>query len=129
MWDYCGMSRSDAGLKKALIEIPKIREEFWSDLRIPGESKTLNQELEKAGRVADYLELGELMCRDALERKESCGGHFREESQTAENEALRNDSEFAHVAAWEFKGDGKVPELNKEPLVFEFAKPSQRNYK
>jgi succinate dehydrogenase / fumarate reductase flavoprotein subunit len=127
MWDYCGMSRNAAGLKKAIAEIPKIKEEFWNQVSIPGENIELNQELEKAARVADYFELGELMCRDALYRDESCGGHFREESQTPENEALRDDSKFCHVAAWEHTD--ALPKLHKEELDFEFVKLSQRSYK
>jgi succinate dehydrogenase / fumarate reductase flavoprotein subunit len=129
MWEYVGMARNEGGLKKALIEIPKLREEFYHDLRVPGDPNNLNPELEKAGRIADFLELGELMARDALERKESCGGHFREESQTPDNEAMRDDANFSYVSAWEFKGENKTPELNKEELKFEFVKPSTRSYK
>ena len=129
MWDDCGMARNEAGLKRALVEIPKVREEFWRDLALPGEGKGIHQELEKAARVADLLELGELMCRDALYRTESCGGHFREESQTPENEALRDDDKFSHVAAWEYSGNLAEPTLHKEELNFEFAHPSQRSYK
>ena len=129
MWDYCGMSRSDAGLKLALRRIPELRNEFWSDVNVPGSDVELNQALEKAGRVADFLELGELMCLDALHRTESCGGHFREESQTADGEALRDDANFAYVAAWEYAGERQSPVLNKEPLVFENVKLSQRSYK
>jgi succinate dehydrogenase / fumarate reductase flavoprotein subunit len=129
MWDYCGMARNDAGLRKALELIPVLREEFWRDVNVPGSDQHLNQALEKAGRVADFLELAELMCRDALHRTESCGGHFREESQTADGEALRDDENFAYVAAWEHAGDGKEPVLNREPLVFENVKLSQRSYK
>jgi succinate dehydrogenase / fumarate reductase flavoprotein subunit len=128
MWDNCGMSRSEQGLKKALEQIPKLREEFWSNVRIPGEGNDLNQELEKAGRVADFLELGELMCRDALERKESCGGHFREEYQV-DGEAKRDDENFCYVAAWEFQGVGKQPNLHKEELKFENVKLATRSYK
>ncbi|MEZ4816028.1 MAG: fumarate reductase/succinate dehydrogenase flavoprotein subunit [Bdellovibrionota bacterium] len=127
MWDHCGMSRNEAGLKEAIQEIPKIKEEFWSDLAVLGSGNELNQELEKAARVADFLELGELMCRDALYRTESCGGHFREESQTPENEALRDDEKFCHSAVWEHTG--KEPTLHKEELNFEFVKLSQRSYK
>lgn len=127
MWDYCGMSRSEKGLTQALVEIPKIKEEFWSNVCVPGQGIELNQELEKAARVADFLELGELMCQDALYRTESCGGHFREESQTPENEALRDDAKFSHVAAWEH--NGSKPILHKEELNFEFVKLSQRSYK
>ena len=129
MWDDCGMSRTEAGLKKALQEIPKIRAEFWKDLRILGEGAGINDELEKAGRVADFLELGELMCQDALERNESCGGHFREESQTPDHEAKRDDENFSHVAAWEYQGEGKRAVRHMEQLKFEYVKPSQRSYK
>ncbi len=129
MWDYCGMSRNEAGLKLALERIPALREEFWRDVNVPGSGVELNQSLERAGRVADFLELGELMCLDALHRTESCGGHFREESQTPEGEALRDDANFAYVAAWEYAGEGKPPILNKEPLLFENVKLSQRSYK
>ena len=129
MWEYVGMGRNEAGLKKALEEIPKLREEFWKDVRIPGNTDEYNPELEKAGRVADFLELGELMARDALNRNESCGGHFREESQTPEGEAKRDDENFAYVAAWEYKGDNVEPELHKEQLKFEAIKLVQRNYK
>ena len=129
MWDYCGMSRNDAGLKLALKKIPELREEFWRDVNVPGSDVELNQALEKAGRVADFFELGELMCLDALHRTESCGGHFREESQTPDGEARRDDANFAYVAAWEYAGEGQSPILNKEPLVFENVKLSQRSYK
>ena len=129
MWDNCGMGRTEAGLKKALVEIKKVREEFWSDVKILGENNMMNDELEKAGRVADFLELGELMCLDALERKESCGGHFREESQTPEGEAMRDDANFSHGAIWEYQGDGKTATRHKEELSFEYVKPSQRSYK
>jgi len=129
MWELVGMGRNKTGLQKALQEIPKIREEFWKDVKIVGASNDLNAELERAGRVADFLELGELLALDALHREESCGGHFREEYQTEEGEALRNDKKFAYVAAWEYAGAGKKPILNKEPLEFEYVKPSQRSYK
>jgi succinate dehydrogenase / fumarate reductase flavoprotein subunit len=129
MWDYCGMSRNEAGLKTALEKIVELRAEFWRDVNVPGSDAELNQALEKAGRVADFLELGELMCIDALHRRESCGGHFREESQTPDGEALRDDEHFTYVAVWEYAGDGKSPILNKEPLVFENVKLSQRSYK
>jgi succinate dehydrogenase / fumarate reductase flavoprotein subunit len=129
MWEYCGMARDAAGLRKALEIIPKLREEFWRDVRVPGEGAELNQTLEHAGRVADFLELGELMCRDALHREESCGGHFRTEHQTSDGEALRDDERFAYVAAWEWAGEGKPQVLNKEPLVYENIKLSQRSYK
>jgi succinate dehydrogenase / fumarate reductase flavoprotein subunit len=129
MWEYCGMARNAAGLQKALELIPKLREEFWRDVNVPGSDAELNQALEKAGRVADFFELAELMCKDALHRAESCGGHFREESQTPDGEALRDDEHFAYVAAWEYAGDAREPILNKEPLVFENVKLSQRSYK
>lgn len=129
MWDNCGMARNDAGLRTALARIPELREEFWSNVNVPGSDVELNQALEKAGRVSDFLELAELMCRDALHRTESCGGHFREESQTPEGEALRDDEHFSYVAAWEYAGPGAAPVLNKEPLNFENIKLSQRSYK
>ncbi|HXE87699.1 MAG TPA: fumarate reductase/succinate dehydrogenase flavoprotein subunit [Hyphomicrobiaceae bacterium] len=129
VWDYCGIARNAEGLKKALELIPALREEFWRNLRILGGSQQLNQELEKAGRVADYFELAELMCIDALERDESCGGHLREEHQTPDGEALRDDARFSYVAAWQWNGTGSAPTLHKEPLDFEFVKPSQRSYK
>ncbi len=129
MWDYVGMGRNREGLTKALEMIPKLRSEFWQDVKVVGEANDLNNELEKAGRVADYLELGELLARDALHREESCGGHFREEYQTEEGEAKRNDEEFAYVAAWEYTGDGSAPTLHKEQLTFDYVKPSQRSYK
>ncbi|CAL1519963.1 fumarate reductase/succinate dehydrogenase flavoprotein subunit [Chitinophaga sp. MM2321] len=128
MWEKCGMARNEQGLKEAIEEIKALRAEFWRDVRVPGTEKEFNPELEKAGRVADFLELGELMCLDALNRRESCGGHFREESQTEEGEAKRDDENFSYVAAWEYKGDGQY-ELHKEPLVFEECKPTQRSYK
>jgi succinate dehydrogenase / fumarate reductase, flavoprotein subunit len=129
MWDYAGMSRNEEGLKKALQIIPQLREEFWHSVSVPGSSDNLNQSLEHAGRVADYLEFAELLVRDALDRKESCGGHFREESQTPDGEALRDDSQYSYVAAWEFTGIGKAPTLHKEPLVFDEVHPTQRSYK
>ena len=129
MWENCGMARNEAGLKKALEKIPRLRDEFWQNLCVVGKNEELNQTLEKAGRVADFMEFGELMVRDALERRESCGGHFREESQTEDGEAKRNDAEFSHVAVWEFKGDNAAPERHTEPLDFEYCKPSQRSYK
>ncbi len=129
MWDYCGMSRNEQGLKLALQKISDLRAAFWRDVNVPGSDVELNQALEKAGRVADFLELGELMCIDALHRTESCGGHFREESQTPDGEALRDDENFAYVAAWEYAGEGKSPVLHKEPLIFENVKLSQRSYK
>ncbi len=129
MWDKCGMSRNEDGLKEALEKIPQIREDFWQNVCVPGSSDTLNQSLEKAGRVADFLEFAETMCQDALHRSESCGGHFREESQSPEGEALRKDDEFSFVSAWEHKGEGVAPELHTEQLEFEFVKPSVRSYK
>ncbi len=128
MWDYVGMARNKAGLEKAIDLIKKLREEFWSDVKVVGSSDDLNNELERAGRVADFLELGELLARDALHREESCGGHFREEHQ-ADGEAKRDDANFSYVAAWEHTGDGKTPTLNKEPLQFEHVKPTTRSYK
>ncbi|MFZ5552654.1 MAG: fumarate reductase/succinate dehydrogenase flavoprotein subunit [Bacteroidota bacterium] len=129
MWDECGMARNEKGLKKAIEEIRKIRDEFWKDVRVPGSDSEFNPELDKAGRVADFLELGELMCMDALHRNESCGGHFREEYQTEDGEAKRDDNNFAYVGAWENKGDVKSSELHKEALVFENIKMVQRSYK
>jgi succinate dehydrogenase / fumarate reductase flavoprotein subunit len=129
LWDEVGMSRNEAGLKRALARIPQLREEFWQNVSIPGDPNNLNKNLEYAGRVADYLEFAELLALDALNRTESCGGHFREESQTPEGEALRDDENFSYAAAWEFKGVGASPELHKEPLVFDNVKPSQRSYK
>jgi succinate dehydrogenase / fumarate reductase, flavoprotein subunit len=129
LWDNCGMARTEQSLSKALSEIPAIREEFWKNVRVLGENETRNQSLEKAGRVADFLEFGELMVRDALHRNESCGGHFREEYQTEEGEAKRDDEHFSYVAAWEFTGVGVEPTLHKEPLEFEYAHPSTRSYK
>ncbi|MCP9963234.1 fumarate reductase/succinate dehydrogenase flavoprotein subunit [Streptomyces somaliensis] len=128
MWDHCGMARSDRGLREALDRIPRIREEFWRRVRVPGRGGELNQYLEKANRIADHLELAELMCLDALHRTESCGGHFREESQTPDGEAARRDGEFSYVAAWEFTGTGRAPVLHKEDLVFEYVHPTQRSY-
>jgi succinate dehydrogenase / fumarate reductase flavoprotein subunit len=128
MWDKCGMARNEEGLKQAIAEIQQLKKEFWSDVRIPGSINEMNPELDKANRVADFIELGELMCKDALNRRESCGGHFREESQTEEGEAKRDDENFSYVAAWEFKGESDW-QLHKEDLVFEIAKPSQRSYK
>lgn len=129
MWEYCGMARNEEGLKKLIEEVPKLRKEFWEDVAVVGEEEDLNVTLEKAKRVADFLELGELMGRDALNRSESCGGHFREESQTDENEALRDDENFSYVAAWEWTGTDKPQNLHKEELVFEHCKPTQRSYK
>lgn len=129
MWEYCGMERTEEGLRKAIGMIRELRSEFWKNVRVMGEAEELNQELEKAGRVADFLELGELMCIDALVRRESCGGHFRAESQTEEGEALRHDDEFAFVSAWEFTGVGETPVLHKEDLNYEFVEMKQRSYK
>jgi succinate dehydrogenase / fumarate reductase flavoprotein subunit len=129
MWDYVGMARSKEGLEKALDEIPKLREEFWKDVKIPGNQNEYNPELEKAHRVADFIELGELMARDALDREESCGGHFREEYQTEGGEALRRDDEFMYVSAWEYQGEDKAPILHKEPLQYESIEVKVRNYK
>jgi succinate dehydrogenase / fumarate reductase flavoprotein subunit len=129
MWDNVGMGRNKAGLQKAITAIQQLRDEFWKDVNVVGTDDSLNNELERAGRLADFFELGELMARDALHREESCGGHFREEYQTEEGEAKRNDDKFAYVAAWEFNGTGSEPKLHKEPLQFEYVKPSQRSYK
>ena len=129
LWEYCGMARNRAGLEQALQEIPALREEFWANVRVPGSGDTLNQSLEQAGRVADFLELGELLCRDALTREESCGGHFREEYQYPDGECKRDDERFGHVAAWEYQGEGKAPLRNAEPLNYEFTKMSVRSYK
>ena len=129
MWEHCGMARDGAGLRRALERIPALRAEFWANVNVPGSGAELNQSLEKAGRVADFLELGELMCTDALHREESCGGHFRVESQTPDGEAKRDDERFAYAAAWEWAGENNPPILNKEPLVFENVSLSQRSYK
>ncbi len=129
MWEKCGMARNAAGLREALQEIPALREQFWRNVTVPGGNTALNQTLEHALRVADFLELGELMCRDALHREESCGGHFREEYQTEDGEALRDDDRFAYVAAWEYAGDDSAPRLHKEPLEFEYVHLAQRSYK
>lgn len=129
MWNNVGMGRNEEGLKKAIVEIAELRKEFWKDVKIPGEVNEINPELEKAGRVADFLELGELMARDALNRNESCGGHFREEYQTPEGEALRNDNDYMYAAAWEFTGENSEPKLNREVLDYEFVEVKQRNYK
>ena len=129
LWDDCGMARTQASLKTVLDGVPKLREEFWSSVNVLGDGEELNQALENAGRVADFLEFAELMGLDALHRNESCGGHFREEFQTPDGEALRNDEQFSYVAAWEYAGPGKQPILNKEPLNFDYVHPSQRSYK
>ena len=129
LWDYAGMSRTDEGLKTAIERIRGLRDEFWQDVSVPGDQSYMNQALDYAGRVADYLEFGELLALDALHRTESCGGHFREESQTPDGEALRDDEHFSYVAAWEFNGVGEPPTLHQEPLVWENVRPSQRSYK
>lgn len=129
VWDHCGMSRNRAGLETAIKKIPELREEFWENVNVPGSGSSFNQTLEAAGRVADFLEFGETMCRDALEREESCGGHFREEHQTPEGEAKRNDDQFTHVSVWEYKGENVAPALHKESLTFENVKLSTRSYK
>jgi succinate dehydrogenase / fumarate reductase flavoprotein subunit len=128
MWDECGMARTESGLRKALERIPALRDEFWRRVKVPGTGEEFNQSLEKANRVADFLELAELMCLDALHRAESCGGHFREESQTPDGEALRDDERFSYAAAWEFTAAGAAPVLHKEELVFEYVHPTQRSY-
>ncbi|MFP5039960.1 fumarate reductase/succinate dehydrogenase flavoprotein subunit [Parasediminibacterium sp. JCM 36343] len=128
IWDKCGMARNEEGLKQAIQEVQALKKEFWSDVKIPGGIKEMNTELDKANRVADFIELGELMCKDALDRNESCGGHFREEYQTPEGEALRDDENYMYVAAWEYAGESNW-NLHKEPLVYDVIKPSQRNYK
>jgi len=129
VWEYCGMARNEAGLKKAIGQIAALQEDFWKNLRVLGANEEFNQSLERAGRVADFFELAELLCLDALQRRESCGGHFREEYQTPEGEALRDDANFSYVAAWEYQGPGRAPTLSKEPLTFNYVHPSQRSYK
>ena len=129
MWEDCGMARNRKGLEAAPTKIAAIREEFWNNVNVTGEAMEVNQALEKAGRVADFLELGELICRDALEREESCGAHFREEYQTADGEALRNDEKFAHAAVWEYAGENAPPVRNTEPLQFDYVHLTQRSYK
>ncbi len=129
MWEDVGMARSKESLENALEKIPALREEFWNNVRVPGSGADLNQELEKAGRVADYLEFGELLTRDALNRDESCGGHFRVEHQTEDGEAVRKDDQYSYVAAWEYGGAGKTPQLHKEPLIFENIELAVRSYK
>ena len=129
MWDFVGMARTKESLTTALEKIKGIRKEFWSNVYIPGNKTDLNVELEKALRLADFIEIGELMARDALNREESCGGHFREEYQTAEGEALRQDDKFSYVACWKYRGEGVEPELLKEPLDYEFTERKTRNYK
>ena len=129
MWDYAGMARNEKGLKKAIGQIQDLREDFHKNLMVPGSGESLNIELERAGRVRDFLQFGELLCRDALERNESCGGHFREEYQTEEGEATRDDENFAHAAIWEFNGDEKTPQRHVEDLQFENVKLAVRSYK
>jgi succinate dehydrogenase / fumarate reductase flavoprotein subunit len=129
MWEKCGMARNEKGLRELLQQIPALREEFWKNVKVAGQNEELNQNLEHAGRVADFLEFGELLCLDALERRESCGGHFRTEFQTPDGEAKRDDDNFAYVAAWEYAGPGNRPILNKEPLVYEDVHMSTRSYK
>jgi len=129
MWEKCGMARNAAGLAQALERIPALRAEFWENVTVPGSGAALNQSLEKAGRVADFLEFAELICRDALHREESCGGHFREEHQTEDGEAKRDDEQFTYVAAWEYAGAGKDPVLRKEPLQFDSVHLATRSYK
>ena len=129
MWNKCGMSRNAKDLKEAMEEISALRKDFWENVRVPGDADTKNQELEKAGKVADFLEIGELFAKDALERNESCGGHFREEYQTPEGEALRDDKNFKFVSAWEYKGDPKDAVLHKEELVYENIELKTRSYK
>jgi succinate dehydrogenase / fumarate reductase flavoprotein subunit len=129
LWDKCGMARNKEGLEEALRKIPKLRAEFWSNLKILGSKDGINMELERAGRVADFLEFGELLCLDALNRNESCGGHFRTEFQTPEGEALRDDEHYDYVAAWKYEGEGQPPTLIKEPLVYEEVKLATRSYK
>jgi succinate dehydrogenase / fumarate reductase flavoprotein subunit len=129
LWEKCGMARNEAGLKEALRRIPELREEFWKNLNVTGENGELNQALEYAGRVADFMEFAELLCQDALHRRESCGGHFRQEFQTADGEALRDDEHFSYVAAWEYQGPNKPSVLHKEPLAYEEAHMSTRSYK
>jgi succinate dehydrogenase / fumarate reductase, flavoprotein subunit len=129
MWDYCGMERTAGGLEKAIEMVRELRDEFWRNVKVTGQNEELNQTLERAGRVADFFELGELMCIDALHREESCGCHFRAESQTEEGEALRDDARFAYVAAWEYAGERAKPVLHKEPLSYEYIEMKARSYK
>jgi succinate dehydrogenase / fumarate reductase flavoprotein subunit len=129
MWERCGMARSAEGLKSAIADIRTLREQYWRDVRVLGTNEEPNQALERAGRVADFFDLGELMCIDALHREESAGGHFRVEHQTAEGEAQRDDEKFLYVGAWQFKGESSAPELHKEPLVYEEVKLATRSYK
>jgi succinate dehydrogenase / fumarate reductase flavoprotein subunit len=129
IWEYCGMSRNEAGLKQALAQIPKMRDEFWNNINVLGGGEELNQSLERAGRVADFIEFAEMLCLDALDRAESCGGHFRSEFQTPDGEAARNDEKYTYVSCWEHAGQGQAPNLHKEHLTFEFVQPGQRSYK
>jgi succinate dehydrogenase / fumarate reductase flavoprotein subunit len=129
VWDYVGMARNREGLERSITQIQDLREEFWQNLKVPGAANTYNKNLEFAGRLADFMELAELMARDALQREESCGGHFREEYQTPDGEAKRDDEHFSFVAAWAYRGDGRVPELHKENLEFENVQLTQRSYK
>ncbi|MFO7978815.1 MAG: fumarate reductase/succinate dehydrogenase flavoprotein subunit, partial [Bacteroidales bacterium] len=129
LWDHCGMRRNAQGLQEALVEIDQLEEEFWNDLQVPGTSREMNQELEKALRVADFFEVGRLMCQDALERNESCGAHFREEYQTDQGETLRDDENYAYIAAWEYQGHQQKALLHKEDLKFEYVELKQRSYK
>jgi succinate dehydrogenase / fumarate reductase flavoprotein subunit len=129
IWDDCGMSRTAAGIEHAIGKIRELREQYWLDVRVAGAAEEINQSLEKAGRVADFFELAELMCIDALQRDESCGAHFREEHQTPDGEAQRDDQNFSYVSAWEYAGEGEQPRLHREPLSFEYVHPSQRSYK
>ncbi|HQZ64281.1 MAG TPA: FAD-binding protein, partial [Planctomycetaceae bacterium] len=129
LWEKCGMARNRSGLEQVIGQIRELREQYWKDVRVLGSGETLNQSLEKAGRVADFMEFAELLAIDALNREESCGGHFREEYQTAEGEAARNDADYSYVSAWRFNGASEEPTLHKEPLVFENVKPSTRSYK
>jgi succinate dehydrogenase / fumarate reductase flavoprotein subunit len=129
MWDFCGMSRSGQGLNRAISLIAELREQFWKDVRVTGKNEEFNVSLENAGRVADFLEFAEILCYDALNREESCGAHFREEYQTPEGEARRNDEAFSYIAAWQFNGVGEKPLLHTEPLLFEHAALATRSYK
>ena len=129
VWEKCGMARNEKGLKELLAQIPALREEFWKNVKVAGQNEELNQNLEHAGRVADFLEFAELLALDALDRRESCGGHFRTEYQTDDGEAKRDDENFAYVAAWEYAGPGRAPVLNKEPLTYEEVHLSTRSYK
>ena len=128
LWEYAGMSRTAEGLQHGIREFQKLRQEFWCNLKLSGTADNMNQDLEHAGRVADYLEFGELLIRDALDRDESCGAHFREEHQSPDGEALRDDEDYSYVAAWEYKGDNQPEELHKEELVWDEVHPTQRNY-